>query len=384
MPLRAVVIGAGWAGEGHTIGLRDAGVEVAALVGRTPEPARARAAQLGVPEVRLDWRAALEELRPEIVTIGTPGDTHREMAEHAAALGCHVVCEKPLATSAPDARAMLEAVERAGVRHAYAATGRYSPAIMHAESLVAQGVVGAVREIETFSRFDIPMGLPYGWVHSLAQGGGLLNNLFTHKLAQVLRVTGGRVLAASGVAGPFHGRVPVGPAVHDFRDLFAPIAGWAPEQATEWREADADNSYSLAVDIEMPQGHIARATFQCSGYGTSPDGERLTFYGDDGALTMSGSHAERDVVRMYSKARGAWEDAPPPEGLWMTLPQAPDRVQRCWNQFFREFVAHVRGERYAGYLTFRDGWVATEITDAARAGRGWVELPAKERAVAAS
>ncbi len=44
MTMRAVVIGAGWAGEGHIIGLRDAGVEVVALFGRTPEPTYQRAA----------------------------------------------------------------------------------------------------------------------------------------------------------------------------------------------------------------------------------------------------------------------------------------------------------------------------------------------------
>ena len=41
MTLRAVVIGAGFAGEGHTIALRAAGVDVVVLCGRTPEPARA-------------------------------------------------------------------------------------------------------------------------------------------------------------------------------------------------------------------------------------------------------------------------------------------------------------------------------------------------------
>ena len=54
MALRAVVIGAGWASEGHTVALRDAGVEVVALCGRTPEPTRQRAAQLGIADVRLD------------------------------------------------------------------------------------------------------------------------------------------------------------------------------------------------------------------------------------------------------------------------------------------------------------------------------------------
>ena len=114
MTLHAVVIGAGWAGEGHTIALREAGVEVVALCGRTPEPTYQQAAQLGIPTVRFDWRAALTELRPEIVTIATPADTHRAIAEFAAGLGCHVVCEKTLATNRADAQAMRQAVEGAG------------------------------------------------------------------------------------------------------------------------------------------------------------------------------------------------------------------------------------------------------------------------------
>jgi predicted dehydrogenase len=108
MALRAVIIGAGWAGEGHTIALRQAGVEVVALCGRTPEPAYAKATQLDIADVRFDWRTALAELRPDIVAIGTPGDTHYEMVQHALALGCHVMCEKPLALNASDAQAMLE------------------------------------------------------------------------------------------------------------------------------------------------------------------------------------------------------------------------------------------------------------------------------------
>jgi predicted dehydrogenase len=81
MTLRAVVIGAGWAGEGHIIGLRDAGVDVIALFGRTPEPAYERGAQLGITDVRFDWRSGLVELRPEIVSIATPADSHRAIAE---------------------------------------------------------------------------------------------------------------------------------------------------------------------------------------------------------------------------------------------------------------------------------------------------------------
>ena len=139
MTIRAVVIGAGWAAEGHTIGLRDAGVEVVALVGRTPEPAYQRAADLGITDVRFDWRAGLEELRPEIVSIATPADSHRAIAEFAVELGCHVVYEKPLATNSADALVMHQVVERASLKHGYAATGRYAPAIQQTRSCWQKG-----------------------------------------------------------------------------------------------------------------------------------------------------------------------------------------------------------------------------------------------------
>jgi hypothetical protein len=47
----------------------------------------------------------------------------------------------------------------------------------------------------------------------------------------------------------------------------------------------------------------------------------------------------------------------------------------CWNQLFREFVADVRGEGYAGYPTFHDGCAAAEIVEIALAQRGWTALP---------
>src|SRR5262245_20012856 len=102
MTLRAVVIGTGWAGEGHTIALREAGVEVVAMCGRTPEPAKAMAVRLGIEHVRFDWRQALEALRPDIVSIATPAAPHREMVEFAAHLSSHIVCDKPLGLNAKE------------------------------------------------------------------------------------------------------------------------------------------------------------------------------------------------------------------------------------------------------------------------------------------
>jgi predicted dehydrogenase len=376
MGRRAIVIGAGWAGEGHVIALRYAGVEVAALCGRTPEPARKRAAQLGVAEVRFDWRAAIEEFRPDIVSIATPAAPHREMVEFAAQIGCHLVCEKPLATNAADARAMFDAVERAGVKHAYAATGCYAPAIIHVQALIAQGAIGQLREVESVLRWYLPIAaLPYSWVHQLEQGGGLLNNIFVHKLAQVLRATGGTVRAAVGEARPSADPSPVGPPIHDFRELFGPIEGWDPAQATEWRQGDADMAYTVMAQIGLPDGAAANALFRGSTFGATPHPEYLAFYGDAGALYMSGEHSIDDRIQRFVLEQQAWEEVPIPPEVIAALPPTEGGVQRCWNQFFREFAADVRGEGYAGYPTFRDGWAAVEIVDIARAQCGWTALP---------
>ena len=114
MTLRAIVVGTGWAGEGHSKALRQAGVDVVAICGRTPEPAIAVAKKLGISEVRFDWRQALTSLQPDIVSIATPANVHCEIAQVAAKLGCHILCEKPLALNATQARQMLQAVEQAG------------------------------------------------------------------------------------------------------------------------------------------------------------------------------------------------------------------------------------------------------------------------------
>jgi predicted dehydrogenase len=62
-----------------------------------------------------------------------------------------------LATNAADAEAMLQAVERANVKHGYAATGRYAPTILQTRQLLAERMIGRVHEIESFAHLNVPM-----------------------------------------------------------------------------------------------------------------------------------------------------------------------------------------------------------------------------------
>jgi predicted dehydrogenase len=310
------------------------------------------------------------------VAIATPAAPHREMAEAAAQQGCHIICDKPLATNAAEARAMLRAVERAGVKHAYGATSRYAPAVKYARTLLAEGLIGQVREIESIGHFYFSPLLTHTWFHQLSQGGGALNNVFTHKLAQVLHATDGTMHVAAGEARRLLDRAPVGVTIHDFREFFGPTALVEPAQAAagEWRAVDVDTAYTVLTQLQLPNGQRASALFQLSDMATSPYPEYLAFYGTQGTLVLTGPNAP-DRIQRFDLERQAWEDVPIPQTVITSLPQIEDGGQRDWNQLFREFVADVRGAGYMGYPTFHDGWVCAEIIEIVRSGRSWAALP---------
>ena len=114
MSLRAMVLGAGSAGEGHALALRQAGAEVVAIASRTAEVVRRVAGDLGIPVATTEWRAALADLRPDIVAVATPGDSHAEMIEAALARHCHIYVDKPVAITAAAARPLARAARAAG------------------------------------------------------------------------------------------------------------------------------------------------------------------------------------------------------------------------------------------------------------------------------
>src|SRR5215208_4569998 len=109
-PLTAIVIGAGFAGEGHTIALRACGVSVEAICARTPHAVQAMADRLGVPIASTDWRAALDDVKPDIVAVATPGGSHEEIVTAAVERGCHLYCDKPLAPETRTAERLVNLV----------------------------------------------------------------------------------------------------------------------------------------------------------------------------------------------------------------------------------------------------------------------------------
>jgi predicted dehydrogenase len=103
--------------------------------------ARALAAP-GGPKPFEDWRAMLEDARPEILLFCPEIMRHAEVAEAAAARGMHLVTEKPLAGTLADADRMAAAARRAGVALVTNWPITWRPAIRHAKRLIEAGEIG--------------------------------------------------------------------------------------------------------------------------------------------------------------------------------------------------------------------------------------------------
>lgn len=376
MTLRAVIIGAGWAGEGHTMALQSSGVEVVAVCGRTAEPVRAMADRTGITEVRLDWRSAIAELQPDLVSITTPASAHHEIAVAATSMGCHVVCEKPLASNALQASHMVAEAVQAGVKHAYAATSRYAAPLVHARSLIDHGVIGDLREVEAVLHMDLPPLMPYAWIHSLSDGGGVLYNLLPHSLQQILYLTDGSVQSVVGWARRETGSVPVGAPVHDFRQ-WAPMS---PEESAEceWREADADMSAALLASVTTPTGQPVALAWVGSASTNSRHAGYLALYGTEGTLHLEGQPwVER--IEYGKRGSGNWEEIKVPSVEGLGSQPTPEPVQDGWNQLIHRFVQDIQGAENATYPTFVDGWLANEVIDIARHQENWTRVPSGPR-----
>jgi predicted dehydrogenase len=115
-----------------------------AICGRNRANVRAAAATFGWEGYETDWRKLIKRDDIDLVDVSTPGDTHAEIAIAAAEAGKHVFCEKPLANSLAEARAMAAAVRKAKVRSMVAYNYRRVPAVALARQLIDEGRIGTI------------------------------------------------------------------------------------------------------------------------------------------------------------------------------------------------------------------------------------------------
>ncbi len=123
----------------------------------------------------------------DAVIICSENIRHRELTERAASAGKHVLCEKPLATTVDDARAMIEACDAAGVLLGTAFPVRHSGPAFQMREAISSGVLGAVLMIRGANRGTNPGGW---FVDPALSGGGAVTDHTVHVADLIRFVTG--------------------------------------------------------------------------------------------------------------------------------------------------------------------------------------------------
>jgi len=118
--------------------------KLVAICGRNEAATVEAMKRYGYQKFYTDWRKMVEDPEVQLVDNGGPNDMHAEPSILAAQLGKHVLCEKPLARTAEESKAMFDAVEKAGVKHMVAFNYRFVPAVRLIRDLMDKGAFGKI------------------------------------------------------------------------------------------------------------------------------------------------------------------------------------------------------------------------------------------------
>lgn len=167
-------------------------VELVAFCDVIEERAVKAAAEYGAEGARVftDYRDLLKIGDIDVVHVLTPNVSHAEISINAMEAGKHVMCEKPMAKTAEEARSMLAAHRRTGRMLSIGYNGRSDAAQMQARRLVEQGVLGDIYYARAVAlrRRGVPC---WGvFLNREAQGGGPLIDIATHSVDRILWLTG--------------------------------------------------------------------------------------------------------------------------------------------------------------------------------------------------
>jgi 1,5-anhydro-D-fructose reductase (1,5-anhydro-D-mannitol-forming) len=206
MTLRWGLIGASRIAS-QTMGpaIRAAGHELAAIYSRTPARAGELAAALDIPLATSTFHE-LWDADIDAVYISSTNDLHAEQTIAAARAGVHVLCEKPLAMSVADGRAMIDECRRQGVVLATNHHMRNLPASRAVRAMIADGALGRILSVRLMHASSLPPEW-HGWrLTDPAVGGGIGLDLLVHDVdllryllgADVEEVVG--LTAAQGLA----------------------------------------------------------------------------------------------------------------------------------------------------------------------------------------
>jgi predicted dehydrogenase len=342
----------------------------------TPERAREAAARLGAERPF----ASPEELAVsdgvDVVHVCTPNHLHAPLAQAALEAGKHVICEKPLATTAAEAERLLEAAERSGRVAAVPFVYRYNPVVFEARARVAGGELGAVRLVHGGYLQDwLASAEDDNWRVDPALGGAsrAFADIGSHWCDLMEFVTGQRIVAVCAQTATVLGeRADRGgaPAFAGRDQAQAPGARRAvvtEDVATVLFRTDAGVVGTMLVSQISPgrKNHL-----------------HLEIAGEHASLRFDQEQADTLWVGRRDRGETVWRDPlalHPSAARLATLPAGHAQgYTGCFDAFVADAYAAIGGAEPDGLPWFADGARSAAIVDAvissARAGAAWVEV----------
>jgi len=341
---RIAMLGTGLIGTFYTTALhgkrgRD---RVVVVHGRDPERTMAFAKTHGIGRSTTDMAEAISDPEADVVVIGLPNHLHLEATLLAAAAKKPVLCTKPLARSASEARQMLEAVEAAGVFHGYLEDLVYPPKTAKAIESVRRGAVGKVL-----------------WTRSREAHPGPHSDWFWNK-----ELSGGGALVDMGCHCIEIGRAFVG---RDVRPL--EVMCWG---ATQVHPIEAED-HAIGL-VRYASGAVAQFEVAWSFRGGMDLRDEVS--GTEGSIWLN--HWLRTGFEVFSSAgsKGYVAEKAEAESGWM-FPVGDEAAALGYEAMFTDMLDALEQGRPPAE-TFYDGYVVNAIMDAAyrsMASKRWEEIP---------
>ncbi|WP_166112363.1 Gfo/Idh/MocA family oxidoreductase [Pseudoalteromonas sp. Z9A5] len=376
--VKVLIHGTGFAGQGHAEAFRYAGAEIVGIVGRTQSVVQQVAKDMAIPYSGTDWQKALEDCKPDVVSIATPGGAHVDPIKQAIAFGCHVFSDKPLTADGSTSKELYKLAVEKGVKTAFASSFRYMPEILHAKRLVAAGAIGEPLEVECISHFNLERDIPFGWSHRQEEGGGRLNNNFTHMMSIVTSVVGEKILSIMGEVRDDLGKAPIVEGVHNFKTRRDFIPQDINDPSLEWGESNVEWSYNVLAQLESEFAKKpVSVMFKHGGLHPRFNEDHIVFYGSKGAIYIKG-HYGAGPLYLYGENNGGdhkeWLEQALPADIAADVPDVEGDTERNWRYLIRELVNDIKGEDVAPYQTFKEGSQYQQLIDLIRKNDYWVDV----------
>ncbi|MDT0141615.1 Gfo/Idh/MocA family oxidoreductase [Microbacterium sp. PRC9] len=356
--VRTGLVGGGFMGRVHAAAARRAGARLASVASSSRDRAEAVARELRVARVEDDAAGVIAASDVDVVHICTPNATHAVLAEAALAAGKHVVCEKPLATSVSDARALARHAAATGSVAAVPFVYRYHPMVREARARVASGRIGTLLSLDGSYLQDWMLRQnDDDWRADAAAGGPsrAFADIGSHLCDLVEFVTGERIARVAART----------------RRVFDERAG-----------RSVTNEDVAALLVETESGALGTLLVSQMAPGRK-NALVLELHGTRRSLRFDQERPEELWVGARKGSRLVLRDPAadhPDSARLQTVPAGhPMGYQDAFDGFVADVYAAIGGAQPDGMPTFADGLRAAVLTAAVLESaqtRTWIEVPA--------